>query len=110
VIRNLRRIYGHGPRATGELAIELATWVDWLLVLEELARRFADRLDPDFLRAIGCHDFPCPPLHVVGGSRPMKAVHPSAAELRRGEGELSNRFSFAVVALVRRAHPDDLAD
>jgi hypothetical protein len=40
----------------------------------------------------------------------MKAVHPSAAELRRGEGELSNRFSFAVVALVRRAHPDDFAD
>jgi hypothetical protein len=40
----------------------------------------------------------------------MKAVHPSAAELRGGEGELSNCFSFAVVELVRRAHPDDLAD
>jgi hypothetical protein len=59
----------HAPRATGELAIELATRVDGLLVLEELARRFADRLDPDLLRVIGCHDFPCPPLHVVGGSR-----------------------------------------
>jgi hypothetical protein len=69
LIRNLRRIYQLGPGATGELAIELATRVDGLLVLEELARRFADRLDPDLLRAIGCHYFPCPPLHVVGGSR-----------------------------------------
>ena len=69
LIRDLRRVYQHGPRATGELAIELATWVDGLLVLEEFARRFADRLDPDLLQAIGCHDLPCPPLHIVGGSR-----------------------------------------
>ena len=69
LIRNLRRGCGYGSRAAGELAIELATRVDGLLVLEELARRFADRLDPDLLRAIGCHDFPCSPLHVVGGSR-----------------------------------------
>jgi hypothetical protein len=40
----------------------------------------------------------------------MKAVHPSAAELNRSEGELSNCFSFAVVAPVRRAHPDDIAE
>jgi hypothetical protein len=58
LIRNLRRVYRHGSRATGELAIELATRVDALSVLEEV----------------------------------------------------SNRFSFAVVALVRRAHPDDRAD
>jgi hypothetical protein len=59
----------HGPRATGELAIELATRVDGLLVLEEPSPQFADRLDPDLLQAIGCPDFPYPPLHVVGGSR-----------------------------------------
>jgi hypothetical protein len=69
VIRNLRHVYQHGPRATGELAIELATRLDGLLVLEEVARRFADRLDSDILRAIGRHDFPCLPLHVVGGGR-----------------------------------------
>ena len=36
LIRNLRRIYGCGPRAAGELAIELASRVDPLPVLEEL--------------------------------------------------------------------------
>jgi hypothetical protein len=57
-----------------------------------------------------------PPRDVVDqiagmvGEWPFPAVYPSATELRRSEGELSNRFSFAVVALVRRAHPDDLAD
>jgi hypothetical protein len=57
-----------------------------------------------------------PPRDVVDqiagmvGGWPFPAVYPSATELRRGEGELSNRFSFAVVVLVRRVHPDDLAD
>jgi hypothetical protein len=69
LIRNLRPLYRHRPRATGGLATELATRVDALSVLEELAQRFADRLNPDLLRAIGCHDLPCSPLHVVGGSR-----------------------------------------
>src|SRR5690348_5226516 len=59
LIRNLRRVYGYGPRAAGELAIELATRVDALSMLDERAQRFADGLDPDLLRAIGCHDFPC---------------------------------------------------
>jgi hypothetical protein len=65
LIRNLG-VYEHGPR---ELAIELATRVDGLLVLEELARRFADRLDPDLLRVIGCHDFRARRCIFVGGSR-----------------------------------------
>lgn len=69
LIRNLRRIYGYGLRATGKLAIELATRVDALSVLEELAQQFADKFDPDLLRAIGCHDFPGSPLYVVSGGR-----------------------------------------
>jgi hypothetical protein len=57
-----------------------------------------------------------PPRDVVDqiagmvGEWPFPAVYPSATELRRSEGELSNRFSFGVVALVRRAHPEDLTD
>lgn len=69
LIRNLRRVYGCGPRAAGELAIELATRVNALPVLEELAQRFADRVDPDLLRAIGCDDFPRPPIRLVAGGR-----------------------------------------
>jgi len=33
-----------------------------------------------------------------------------AEVLRWRDGELSDRFSQAVIALVRQAHPDDLAD
>lgn len=69
LIRNRRRVCQHGPRATGELAIALATRGDGLLALEELARRFADRLDPDLLRVIGCHDFRARRCIFVGGSR-----------------------------------------
>lgn len=58
LIRKLRRIDGYGPRAGGELAIELALRLDALPVLKELAQQLADRLDPDLLRAIGCADFP----------------------------------------------------
>jgi hypothetical protein len=64
--RNLRRGCGYGSRAADEPAIELATRVDALAVLDELAQRFADRLDPDLLRAIGCRYVPCPPLRIFG--------------------------------------------
>jgi hypothetical protein len=66
VIRNLPRIYRHGPRATGELGIELATRGDALAILENLAQRFADRLDPEILGAIGRDEFLGAALRVVG--------------------------------------------
>src|ERR1700730_5984626 len=38
-----------------------------LPVLDGLAQRFAERVDP--LRAIGCDDFPRPPIRLVAGGR-----------------------------------------
>ena len=69
LIQNLRRVYAHGARVSGELAIEFAIAVDALPVREELAQRCADRVEPGFLRAIGREDFPGPPIRVVGGLR-----------------------------------------
>jgi len=43
----------------------LAVRVDALPLLEELGRRFADRVDPDFLRAIRCDDFPRASIRLV---------------------------------------------
>jgi len=62
LIQNFRRVYAHGAGVSGELAIKFAIAVDALPVREELAQRFADRVDPGFLRAI-------PPFRVVGGPR-----------------------------------------
>ena len=62
LIQNFRRVYAHGAGVSGELAIKFAIAVDALPVREELAQRFADRVDPCFLRAI-------PPFRVVGGPR-----------------------------------------
>jgi hypothetical protein len=57
------------PRASGELAIELAITVDALPIFEEARPAFRRQVNPDFLRAIGCDDFPHPPIRVVGGRR-----------------------------------------
>jgi hypothetical protein len=69
LIQNLRRVYAHGPRVSGELAIELAITVDALPIFEEARPAFRRQVNPDFLRAIGCDDFPHPPIRVVGGRR-----------------------------------------
>jgi hypothetical protein len=69
LIQNLRRVYAQGARVSGELAIEFAIAIDALPARDEFAQRFADRVDPGFLRAIGRDDFPGPPIRVVGGPR-----------------------------------------
>jgi hypothetical protein len=68
LIRNLRRVYGYGLRATGELAIELATQVGRLSVREKLAEKFADGLNHRLSRIIRCDDSPLQPLRFGGGS------------------------------------------
>ena len=67
--RRARLIQNLGTRVSGELAIEFAIAIDALPVRDEFAQRFADRVDPGFLRAIGRDDFPGPPIRVVGGPR-----------------------------------------
>jgi hypothetical protein len=65
LIRKLRRVYRLGPRATAELVIALAERSDALPLLEDLAHRFAERLDPDLLRALGGYEFPPSPVRLV---------------------------------------------
>jgi hypothetical protein len=67
--RNLARVYRLGRRPISELVIELAERLDALPLLEELAQRFADRLDPDLLRALGGHEFPPGPIRIIAGAR-----------------------------------------
>jgi len=68
LIRNLRRVHGYGLGATGELAIELATQVGGLSVREELAKKFADKLDHRVLRIFRCDVSSLQPLRFGGGS------------------------------------------
>jgi hypothetical protein len=76
------------PRASGELAIELAITVDALPIFEEARPAFRRQVNPDFLRAIGCDDFPHPPIRVVGGRarRAKPSCRPPGGPFRIGNG------------------------
>jgi hypothetical protein len=69
LIRNLSRVYSLEPRPIAELVIDLAARVYALSLLEDLAQRYADKLDQRILRALGGDDFPVGPLRLVRGSR-----------------------------------------
>jgi hypothetical protein len=69
LIRNLSRVYSLEPRPIAELVIDLAARVHALSLLEDLAQRYADKLDQCILRALGGDYFPVGPLRLVGGSR-----------------------------------------
>ena len=66
--RRARHLWRLGPRATGELLLELAaisgrrTWLDQRL--DDYAA-----IDPAAVEAARAHDWPAPPLHIVGGPR-----------------------------------------
>jgi hypothetical protein len=64
LIRNLGKVYRLGPRPI----VELAKRSDALPLLEDLAQRFAERLDSDLLRALGADDFPPAPIRVIAGA------------------------------------------
>jgi hypothetical protein len=68
LIRNLSRVYSLEPRPIAELVINLAARVHPLSLLEGTAQRYADKLDPCVIRALGGDDFPVEPLRLVRGS------------------------------------------
>jgi hypothetical protein len=66
--RRTQHLWRLGPRATGELLLELAaisgrrTWLDQRL--DDYAA-----IDPAAVEAARAHDWPVPLLHIVGGRR-----------------------------------------
>jgi hypothetical protein len=68
LIRNLSRVYSLELRPIAELVINLAARVHPLSLLEGTAQRYADKLDPCVIRALGGDDFPVEPLRLVRGS------------------------------------------
>lgn len=58
--RLVEHLHALGPRAVGEFLVEVADPEDLFLVLERYAR-----LHPETVRALGCDQFPSPPMILV---------------------------------------------
>jgi hypothetical protein len=64
--RELERVHGLGPRVIGELLNELAREHGIGRDIAQRVARYAARLSPELLRAVGGDRFPAAPLHAVG--------------------------------------------
>lgn len=60
--RQVEHLHKLGPRAVGELLLEVSDPIDLEIRLGKYAR-----LDPDFLKAFGGDRFPAPPIREVSG-------------------------------------------
>jgi hypothetical protein len=94
-IRHLREVSTLRPRPIVELLIELATKIDVLSLHEDLARRFADDLVSDVLRAINGHD-----------ARPEGLASPAETADERNLGR-AQRDQCGLPGLRRSARPTD---
>lgn len=67
--RDVGRVHRLGPRVMFELLAELGRKHFIRSEVEQLAARYAARLDPALLRAVGADRFPPLPLRAVAGDR-----------------------------------------
>ena len=62
--RQIERLHRLGPRALGELLVEIGEQRLCRTYLEQRVRRYAE-IDPKHLAALGAEHFPRPPLYGV---------------------------------------------
>ena len=62
--RQVERLHALGPRATGELLLEIAECLGCRTFVDQRLETFA-RLDPEVIRELVGDAFPRPPLHEV---------------------------------------------
>jgi hypothetical protein len=64
--RDVERVHSLGPRVLLELLAELGRERLMRTVMEAKVSKYASRLDPDVLRALGADRFPAGPIRVLG--------------------------------------------